>query len=80
MLILPIQMKNYSILPSFIDFMYLLSYSETLFPLTALITYLILFLNMYLMGFLGGSDGKESIQCRRPSFKPWVRKIPWRRE
>ena len=33
------------------------------------------------MGFPGGSDGKEScLQCRRPGFSPWVRKIPWRRE
>ena len=30
--------------------------------------------------FPGGSDGKESTQCRRPGFVPWVRKIPWRRE
>ena len=28
------------------------------------------------MDFLGGSGGKECVQCRRPSFKPWVRKIP----
>ena len=34
------------------------------------------------MGFPGGSDGKESIclQCRRPGFYPWVRKISWRRD
>ena len=34
-------------------------------------------------GFLGGISGKESAcQCRRHKkhgFKPWVRKIPWRR-
>ena len=23
---------------------------------------------------------KIRLQCRRPSFDPWVRKIPWRRE
>ena len=23
---------------------------------------------------------KNRLQCRRPSFKPWVGKIPWRRE
>ena len=28
----------------------------------------------------GGSDGKESLQCRSPGFEPWVRKIPWRRK
>ena len=34
-----------------------------------------------LKGFLGGSDGKESIcQCRRHGFDPWVGKIPWRRK
>ena len=22
---------------------------------------------------------KNSLQCRRPGFDPWVRKIPWRR-
>ena len=27
-------------------------------------------------GFPGGSD----LQCRRPSFNPWVEKIPWRRK
>ena len=38
-------------------------------------------------GFPGGSVGKESIcsagdllQHRRPSFDPWVKKIPWRRK
>ena len=28
----------------------------------------------------GGSDGKECLQCRRPWFDPWVRKIPWRKK
>ena len=28
--------------------------------------------------FPTGSDGKESTQCRRPRFDPWIRKIPWR--
>ena len=33
------------------------------------------------MGFLGGSDGKESAcQCRGHGFSPWVGKIPWRRK
>ena len=32
------------------------------------------------MGFPGGSDGKESLQCRRPEFNPQVEKIPRRRE
>ena len=28
----------------------------------------------------GGSDGKSvCLQCRRPGFDAWVRKIPWRR-
>ena len=32
-------------------------------------------------GFPGGSDGKSvCLQCERPGFNPWVRKIPWRRE
>ena len=38
-------------------------------------------------GFPGGSVSEESIcnagdrlQHRRPSFNPWVRKIPWRRK
>ena len=32
-------------------------------------------------GFPGGLDRKEiCLQCRRPEFDPWVRKIPWRRE
>ena len=33
------------------------------------------------MGFLGGSDGKQSaLQCGRPRFDLWAEKIPWRRE
>ena len=33
------------------------------------------------MSFPGGSDGKKiCLQCRRPEFDPWVRKIPWRRK
>ena len=31
--------------------------------------------------FRGGSDGKSiCLQCRRPRFNLWVRKIPWRRK
>ena len=32
--------------------------------------------------FPGGSDGKVSVclQCGRPKFNPWVRKISWRRK
>ena len=34
------------------------------------------------MGFCCVSTGKKkiSLQCRRPGFNPWVRKIPWGRE
>ena len=32
------------------------------------------------MGFSGGSDDKVCLQCGRPTFNPWVRKIPWRRK
>ena len=28
----------------------------------------------------GGSDGSVCLQCRRPGFDSWVRKIPWRRK
>ena len=32
-------------------------------------------------GFPGGSDSKKiCLQCRRPGYDPWVRKIPWIRE
>ena len=31
--------------------------------------------------FPGGSDSKSiCLQCGRPGFDPWVRKIPWRRK
>ena len=31
--------------------------------------------------FPGGSDSKSiCLQCRRPGFDPWVRKIPWKRK
>ena len=34
-----------------------------------------------LRGFPGGSDGKAfCLQCGRPGFNPWARKIPWRRK
>ena len=32
------------------------------------------------MCFPGGSNGRDCLQCRRPGFNPWVRKIPWRRK
>ena len=32
-----------------------------------------------LLGFPGGSDGKESA-CNAGNPNPWVMKIPWRRE
>ena len=31
-------------------------------------------------GFPGGSDGRVCLQCGRPGFNPWVRKIPSRRK
>ena len=35
---------------------------------------------LLLLGFPGGSAGRTRLQCRRPWFHSWVRKIPWRRE
>ena len=36
------------------------------------------------MGFVGGTKGKESTcqcrRCKRHSFNPWVRNIPWSRK
>ena len=33
-----------------------------------------------LMGFPGGTNGKEpACQCGRRGFNSWVEKIPWRR-
>ena len=32
------------------------------------------------MGFPGSPDGRVHLQCRRPGFNPWVRKILWRKE
>ena len=32
-----------------------------------------------LWGFSSGSAVKVHLQCRKPGFNPWVRKIPWRR-
>ena len=40
-------------------------------------------LYIYIMGigFPGGSEVKSvCLQCGRPGFNPWVRKIPWRRK
>ena len=32
-------------------------------------------------GFPGASDGKSiCLQCGRPWFEPWIRKIPWQRK
>ena len=37
--------------------------------------------SLSILGFLGGSYGKESAcQGRRRRFDPWVRKTPWRRK
>ena len=33
-----------------------------------------------ILGFPGGSAGKESTCNAGAGFNPWVRKIPWRRE
>ena len=30
-------------------------------------------------GFPGGSGSRVCLQCGRPEFDPWLRKIPWRR-
>ena len=39
----------------------------------------LLFFFCLLISFAGGSDGKSvCLQCGRPRFHPWVRKIPWR--
>jgi len=36
---------------------------------------------MSILGFLGGSDGKESAcSAGDPGFNPWIGKIPWRRK
>ena len=32
------------------------------------------------MGFPGFSDKKKSLECRRPGFDPWIRKMPYRKE
>ena len=29
---------------------------------------------------IGGSESKETVQCRRPGFDSWVGKIPWSRK
>ena len=45
--------------------------------------YYILYMCTYIhiLDFPGGSDGKSvCLQCRRPRFDPWVRKMPWRRK
>ena len=39
----------------------------------------VLWFFIYIMGFPDGSDGKDSVHCRRPGFNPWVRNIPGER-
>ena len=36
--------------------------------------------HLKIQGLPSGYDGKESLQCRRPWFDPWVRKIPLEKE
>ena len=36
--------------------------------------------NFHFFGFPISPDGRVCLQCRRPWFNPWVRKIPWRRK
>ena len=33
-----------------------------------------------LSSFIGGSDSRVRLQCKRPGFSPWVGKISWKRE
>ena len=36
---------------------------------------------VFYLGFSGDSDSRKiCLQCRRPRFNPWIRKIPWRKE
>ena len=43
--------------------------------------YVYIYTYTYVWSFPGGSGGSHvSLQCSRPGFSPWVRKIPWRRE
>ena len=43
-----------------------------------------IYILMQLFGFPAGANGKESTcqcrRCKRHTFNPWVRKIPWRRK
>ena len=34
----------------------------------------------YARGFRGGSDSRVFLQCGRPGFDPWVRRISWEKE
>ena len=36
-------------------------------------------MNLFRMGFPGGSDFRVHLRCRRPEFDPWVGRISWRR-
>ena len=38
------------------------------------------FLKYYLASLVAQNLQSQLLQCRRPGFDPWVRKIPWRRE
>ena len=43
--------------------------------------FIIIFKRVYVCDFSGGSDSKSvCLQCGRPGFDPWVRKIPWRKK
>ena len=33
---------------------------------------------IFFLSFPGGSDGRACLQCGRPGFNSWVRKIPWK--
>ena len=53
----------------------------SLFPYALPAVSEMLFFPQLSMGFHGGSDRKSvCLQCWRPGFNPWVRKIPWRRK
>ena len=53
------------------------------FPLLHILAntcYLLSFLMIVILTGLVAQLVKNPLQCRRPLFNPWVRKIPWRRD
>ena len=57
-----------------------MNWSELVFCVCFQLPFLVSLIAQFIQGFSDSSVGRICLQCRRPRFNSWVRKIPWRRD